>query len=217
MTILAVEFSSNQRSVAVARRGTVLARVDETGGRTAHALTMIDRALASAQLERESITCLAVGRGPGSYAGIRAAIALAQGWQLATGVQLLGISTVDCMAAQASASGITGRAAFAIDAQRDEFYLATYELADGRYQPVVPIHIASFEQVVSETASEPLFVWPELQPRWAGSRALAPDAAVLARLASTRTDFVAGADLEPIYLREASFTKAPPLRHIPEI
>jgi hypothetical protein len=31
----------------------------------------------------------------------------------------------------------------------------------------------------------------------------------------SRSDFVAGAKLEPIYLREASFVKAPPSRRIP--
>jgi len=36
-------------------------------------------ALKQAGLEREAIDCIAVGLGPGSYTGIRSAIALAQG------------------------------------------------------------------------------------------------------------------------------------------
>jgi len=35
---------------------------------------------------------------------------------------------------------------------------------------------------------------------------------MLARLAGGRTDFVPGENLEPIYLRETNFVKAPPTR-----
>ena len=96
MKILALEFSSPQRSVAVLNadaRGSVLAasEVVEAGpGNTMKPLGMIESALKHAGLEREQIDCLVVGLGPGSYNGIRTAIALAQGWQLASGVKLLG-------------------------------------------------------------------------------------------------------------------------------
>jgi hypothetical protein len=35
---------------------------------------------------------------------------------------------------------------------------------------------------------------------------------MLATLAAQRTDFVAGEKLEPVYLRETNFVKAPPVR-----
>ena len=103
MTILALEFSSSQRSVALARNGEVLAAVSETGERGTNAFGMIEAVLASAGLGRAEIDCLAVGLGPGSYTGIRVALAIAQGWQLATGVKLLGLGSVDCLVAQARA------------------------------------------------------------------------------------------------------------------
>lgn len=215
MTILAVEFSSDQRSVAIARSGTVLACAEESGGRTAHAFALIERALAGAKLERDAIDCIAVGLGPGSYAGIRAGIALAQGWQLATGVRLLGISTVEAMAAQAAAMGMTGRITLAIDAQRNEFYAATYQLDSGSFQLVSPLHIASLEAVKAGEGDRRLVVWPELHGRFPGSEVLPPDAAALCRLAGARTDFIPGSELAPIYLREANFIKAAPARVIP--
>lgn len=217
MTILAVEFSSDQRSVAIARGGTVIARAEETGGRTAHAFALIERVLAEAKLEREAIDCLVVGLGPGSYAGIRAAIALAQGWQLATGIRLLGISTVETMAAQAAARGETGRVSIAIDAQRNEFYLATYELSAGRREVITPLHIASLDEVTKASTGSRLLVWPELHARLPQAQVLSPDAAALARLADGCTNFVAGTDLTPIYLREVNFIKAPPARVIPSV
>jgi hypothetical protein len=46
-------------------------------------------------------------------------------------------------------------------------------------------------------------------------RILCPDAAMLAQLASGRTDFVPGELLAPIYLVESVFVKAPTPRTIP--
>ena len=101
----------------------------ETGQRSTNALGLVEEALRQAQLDRAQIECLAIGLGPGSYNGIRLAIALAQGWQLARPVKLLGISSVECLAAQAQAEGIFGRVEVVIDAQRNEFYLAGYDLS----------------------------------------------------------------------------------------
>src|ERR1041385_3695067 len=93
-------------------------------------LALAEAALREAGLEREQIECLAIGLGPGSYTGIRAAIALAQGWQLARGGKLLGMSSAACIAAQAQAEGLRGEACVVIDAQREEFYLAGYEFLE---------------------------------------------------------------------------------------
>src|SRR5260370_18041218 len=127
MKILALEFSSSQRSVAVVQPGRA-EEVIEAGSQGPNALGMIAEALRASGLEREQIECLAIGLGPGSYTGIRAAIALAQGWQLALGTRLLGISTVECLATQPREEAYAGKVAIAIDAQRSEFYLASYDL-----------------------------------------------------------------------------------------
>jgi tRNA threonylcarbamoyladenosine biosynthesis protein TsaB len=84
----------------------------------------------TAKISREEIEVIAVGLGPGSYTGIRAAIAVAQGWQLARGVKLLGVSSADRMSGGAGAGGENFRAVnVVIDAQRGEFYLATWEIS----------------------------------------------------------------------------------------
>src|SRR5437899_995283 len=127
MKILALEFSSARRSVAVVVDGQLRARVEEADLRANRALSWIEAALRAAGLERENIECLAIGIGPGSYTGIRTAIALAHGWQLARGTHILGISSVECLAAQAQAEKIHGRINTVIDAQRIEFYLARFE------------------------------------------------------------------------------------------
>src|ERR1700743_3518498 len=104
MKILALEFSSPQRSVAIVQAG----ESHEALG-SSEPFAMIDEALRDAKLEREQIDCIAVGLGPGSYTGIRSAISIAQGWQLARPIQLLGVSSANAIAAQAQAEGATGR------------------------------------------------------------------------------------------------------------
>jgi len=44
------------------------------------------------------------------------------------------------------------------------------------------------------------------------ARRLFPSAAMIARLAADRADFLPGDRLEPVYLRETSFVKAPARR-----
>jgi tRNA threonylcarbamoyl adenosine modification protein YeaZ len=214
MKILAAEFSSEQRSIAVCVDGQVRGRAEETGGRTARAFTLIERALAEAKTEREEIQCIAVGLGPGSYAGIRSAISLAQGWQVARTVRLLGIGTVECLAAQAQAVKLSGLVNILIDAQRNEFYFASYEVSASEASMVEPLRLLTLDEVTARCAKGTTLIWPDLLPRFPGGRVLLPDAAALGLLAATRTDFVSGDKLEPIYLRETSFVKAPPARAV---
>jgi tRNA threonylcarbamoyladenosine biosynthesis protein TsaB len=225
MTILALEFSSPQRSVAVARGGRVLGEVIETStglhpdqkagasprqsGAT-EAFSMIEAALREAKLEREQIEILAVGLGPGSYTGVRVAISMAQGWQLARGAKLLGVSSMDGLAAQARAEGIFGRVNVMVDAQRNEFYLATYEISAGGWNAVAPLRILTVGEIQSRTEAREIFIGPEVTRWFPGSRTIFPRAATLAQLAVEQSDFVTGEKLKPIYLRETNYAKVPP-------
>ncbi len=213
MKILALEFSSETRSVAVVEAGRVAGRAAESGGRSTRAFALIDAALREAGWEREAIECLAVGLGPGSYTGIRAAIALAQGWQIARRVKVLGVGSEECLAAQAHGEGIHGVAHFLIDAQRGEFYYARAELAETATS-VEALRIIGQEEARSLLAGT-LVVEPALLHLFPNARVLCPDAAALGQLASARSDFVSAEKLEPVYLRPAQFVKAPPPRVIP--
>jgi tRNA threonylcarbamoyl adenosine modification protein YeaZ len=212
MTILALEFSSSQRSVALARGGTVLAEATETGERGTNAFGMIEKVLASANLGRGEIECLAVGLGPGSYTGIRVALAIAQGWQLASGVKLLGIGSVECLAAQAQAEKLFGRVNVVIDAQRGEGYLATYEISPAAITEAGPLRIVSLAETESRVNAGEIVIGPEVTRWFAAGKIFFPQATMLATLASRRSDFMPGEKLEPVYLRETNFVKAPPAR-----
>ena len=98
MKILAIEFSSDHRSVAVFGDDQLLADRTVREGRNTAAVQLIEATLAEAKTERKQIECIAVGIGPGSYTGIRAAIALTQGWQVATGVQVQAVDSLEALA-----------------------------------------------------------------------------------------------------------------------
>jgi tRNA threonylcarbamoyl adenosine modification protein YeaZ len=210
MTILALEFSSPQRSVAIARDGTVLSEADETGGRNTAAFGMIEKVLAEAKIRREQIDALCIGLGPGSYTGIRSAISIAQGWQLARGIKLIGIGSAEAIAAQARAEKIFGRVNVVVDAQRNEFYLAAFEISADDLKKIEPLKILSLVEIQSRADANEILTGPEVAKWFPNGRTNFPRAAVLAKLAASRNDFVAGEKLEPVYLRETNFVKSPP-------
>lgn len=220
MKLLALEFSSVQRSVAVVvagsdNRGLATYEVVETApGHAMKPFAMIEEVLRSAGVEREAIDGIVVGLGPGSYTGIRAAIALAQGWQLAAGTKLLGGSSAGCLAAQAQADGVTGRFSVVMDAQREEFYVADYEAGPDGLREISPLRLATLAEVRGREAAGEQLVGPDVTRWFPKARVVFPRAARLGERALTRTDFVAGETLVPIYLRETTFVKASPPRVI---
>ena len=217
MKILALEFSSDRRSVAVVANGQLCAQAQEARGRESHALALVDEALRAAGLEREQIHCLAIGLGPGSYTGIRAAIALAQGWQLARGTEAIGVSSVECLAGQAHAEKMFGRVSMVIDAQRNEFYLARYEIAAAGWRELEPLRLASMDETRAIVKTDGFVIGPEVTRWFPAAQLLFPDASVLGQLAAARTSFLPADKLEPIYLRETDFVKAAPPRIIPAV
>ena len=213
MKILALEFSGDERSVAVldSARGETR-EVFESGGRSVKAISSIESALRQARIERDEIECVAVGLGPGSYSGIRAAIAIAQGWQLAREVKLVGSGACDALAAQAQAAGVRSTVNFVIDAQRGEFYVATYCVSDSVAREVVALRLATRLEIQTRVEAGEVVAGPDVTRWFPSGQLLIPRALTLAQLVVSRSKFVAGETLEPIYLRETSFVKAPPPR-----
>lgn len=208
MTILALEFSSSHRSVAVLHKNGVAEAV-QTGGQGTNAFSLIEKVLAEAGMVRRQIEVIAIGLGPGSYTGIRVALSIAQGWHLAHGVKLLGLSSAECLAAQAQAEQILGRVNVVIDAQRNECYRAAYEISPEHWREVEPLRIVPLSRIQSHANARETSIGPEASRWLREGRTAFPSAAMLGRLAKGRSDFISGDKLMPIYLRESNYTKAP--------
>ena len=93
-------------------------------------LPEIDALLKEHGIARYRIACVAVGRGPGSFTGVRIAMATAKGVASALKVGLVGVSTLDAIAWNAWGSGIRGRALVVADAMRHEVYPVRYLVDD---------------------------------------------------------------------------------------
>ena len=210
MKILAIEFSSDHRSVAVLDGGRLLAKHTVTQGRDAAAVALIESALGQAKVGRLEIECIAVGIGPGSYTGIRAAIALTQGWQLALGVKVQGVDSLEALARGEQAGGRRGEVTLAVDAQRGEFYLARFELSDDGIRNVESTYLAKRKEYESLLAVGRPVIGPSLGDTF-------PAAEHVGSLAAGRGDFAAASQLEPVYLRQLNFVKVPPQREIPPV
>ena len=215
MKILAIEFSSDHRSVAVFGDDQLLAERTVREGRNTAAVQLIEATLAAAKTERKQIECIAVGIGPGSYTGIRAAIALTQGWQIATGVQVQAVDSLEALALGQHVAGARGEITFAVDAARGEFYLAKFELGEDGIRNLEPTHLAKRSEYEALLAREQPIIGPSFAEKYSEASERFPSAEFVGRLAGRLTDFIEASELEPVYLREVDFVKAPPLREIP--
>src|SRR5947209_7236260 len=122
MKILALEFSSLRRSAALlqivggeAQLLSVIEDEPSPNARLGSPFQLIKDALEKTQAEE--IGGLVIGLGPGSYTGIRFALAIAQGWHLAHQTPVAGVSSADVIAYKAARwHGFRGEAEVVIDA-----------------------------------------------------------------------------------------------------
>ena len=78
----------------------------------------IDELCARAGVAREKIACVCVGRGPGSFTGVRIALATAKGIASALEVGLVGVSSLDAVALGAWKASERGELLVVADAMR---------------------------------------------------------------------------------------------------
>lgn len=108
----------------------------------------IDAVLADAGKSMADVGGFLVGRGPGSFTGVRIGISTAKGLARGANAPLMGGSTLDACAWSAWRSGVRGKLAVAADAMRGEVYPALYEVdEDG------PRRLFERERVVKAAAA----------------------------------------------------------------
>lgn len=145
--ILALDTSSALTSVAVIDDdGSVVAEhAHEDARRHAEVIGPILGAVI-ASIDRAAVTTIACGVGPGPYTGLRVGIASAIAIGAAWEVPVVGLCSLDALAAEALAAspGVVGVVEVASDARRSEMYWARYA-ADGtriegpRVRPAVEV------------------------------------------------------------------------------
>jgi tRNA threonylcarbamoyladenosine biosynthesis protein TsaB len=216
MNILALETSTGANSIAVvAGLGTdgerwVLRAEPRGVARAETVVNLVAAAMTEAGLSFDDLDLLAACTGPGSFTGIRSGLAAARGLALAAGKPLVGASAHDIMAAAFVAHGpAPAPFAVAIDAHKDEAYVATYE-ATGRI--IVPPQLMDAAAVAAAAPAVVIGPAAAMVGQWCGLPADGvavlppePDAVTLARMAPT---LPRDSKVGPLYIRPAD-AKAP--------
>ena len=131
---LALEASAKACSVTLVRGEAIVAQYFHNSGLT-HSRTLlcaVEDILKNNELTVSDVSRIAVGRGPGSFTGIRIAIAAAKGIAWGSGLPLCGVSTLEAAASVFASEVFEGRVICpAMDARRGEVYNALFAVRDG--------------------------------------------------------------------------------------
>ena len=136
MRILAFDTASAQTVLALGKctreRAETIASVEVEAPRQANQVLLgrIDEMLSGAGLTIGDIEALVVGRGPGSFTGVRIGVATAKGVACGLQVPLYGVSTLDAVAWRCWRAGVRGALGVVADAMRKEVYPVRYMLDD---------------------------------------------------------------------------------------
>lgn len=211
--MLAVDSALGACSAALfdAEHGEVIAfeSVDMDRGHAEALVPMVGRVMQMAGVEFEELDRIVTTVGPGSFTGLRVGISAARGFGLASGKPVVGVSTLDALAAPYVTESETVPIVAAIDARHGNFYLQMIG-AGGRL--LVAPRIASLAEALRSVAIGLVRVigsgahllvnqWPAPEvpvPLLVDSRA-APDIVWVARLGAKADP--ARAVPRPLYLR----------------
>ena len=214
---LAIETATELPSVALLRAGTLTVR--QARGMRAPSSAVFEwvrELLDEAHASFSELDCIAFGAGPGSFTGVRVAVALAQGLGYARGLPLCPVSTLAALAAGALEGSAADSVACCLDARMGEVYFGMYRRDGEGVRALAPDALLNPEAV--SLPGEGAFV--AVGPGWTAYPQLAgrlqarllgidterlPTAADVARLA--RPLFLAGhvvsaAEALPNYLRD---------------
>jgi len=217
--ILALETATMCGSVAIVTENRCIAEFSLQTGEThsRRLLAGVDWLLQETGIEWSAIDAVAVSLGPGSFTGLRIGLATAKGLAMAAGVKLIGIGTLDGLAAQFFAAADI-LICPVLDARKKEVYCGFYKCDDqgipglqGECQVMSP-------EVLCERIDEPVLlvgdgavVYDHLfREKLAGFLRVPPPgiffprAATIGLLAHSKLqndEFLDPATAEPIYIR----------------
>ena len=202
MKILALELSSTRGSIAVGENEYA---EENWPNERRNSATFFEK-LSLIRKKHGPADVVIVGLGPGSYAGIRIAVATAIGLTAAWQARLLGAPSICAMAGDCADFLAIG------DARRNSFFLAEVkERTLVREAELLPEEELRTRMAANQTL--PVFS-AETLAQFKGVEQRFPSAIELAKLAATENPCVTFAPLHPLYLREPSvtFPKSAPVR-----
>ncbi|MBO3758808.1 tRNA (adenosine(37)-N6)-threonylcarbamoyltransferase complex dimerization subunit type 1 TsaB [Ciceribacter sp. L1K22] len=164
MIVLALDTAGTDCAAALYDTATmkILGEVTENIGR-GHAerlMAIVDLALDQAGVDISDVGRIAVTVGPGSFTGIRVGVAAARGFALSLGVESVGISTLEVLAAEAidrrrREGDDDGRPILvSIDARRGEVYLQLFSATGRPLQDASVLSVDAAREIAASGAAE---------------------------------------------------------------
>ncbi|NVK26959.1 MAG: tRNA (adenosine(37)-N6)-threonylcarbamoyltransferase complex dimerization subunit type 1 TsaB [Flavobacteriia bacterium] len=133
-TVLSIETSTLNCSVAIHKDGQLLSCVEESSSAYIHGEKLhlfIDQCIAEAEIQIADLTAVAVSKGPGSYTGLRIGVSAAKGLAFSLDIPLYSVDSLDVLANAIHLNLKEDHLILAnIDARRMEIYGAFYN-SDG--------------------------------------------------------------------------------------
>lgn len=148
--LLAVDTSTAQVGLALYSGAQVIAEYmwRSSQRHTVELAPAISELLARCGLTMDDVRGLGVALGPGSFTSLRVGLSLAKGLALARHLPLIGIPTLDVLAAAQPASRLP--LAALLQAGRGRFALGWYKSSRKGWQAVSPARVATLEALIDE-------------------------------------------------------------------
>jgi len=218
-TILAIETATSSCSVALSVGDRIEQRAEI--GNNVHSkvlLSMVQELFFEMGVTATDLHAVAVGQGPGSFTGLRIGVGVGQGIAYGVGCPMVGVSSLDALAAQTDQDGyvIAG-----IDARMGEIYWGEYRIQTGELQRLSNLQVTPPAKVRAKQAGVLVGnAWVEywqaldttLRDQTSRLESIVyPSAAALLELAQAKFDrgeVVAAREFAPVYIRDDVAKKA---------
>jgi tRNA threonylcarbamoyladenosine biosynthesis protein TsaB len=162
--LLAIDTATQFLSLALHDQDTLIAEQTwRTGNRHNTLLaTSIQAMLAMCEITPEALTAVAVSIGPGSYTGLRVGVAMAKGIAQVRKLPLIGISTLDTMAAAQPFQNAKHTLLTVVQAGRGRIIVGPYRVKKGRWMADAEPMLTTWEKLLTDMPDGSYYVTGEV-------------------------------------------------------
>jgi len=122
---------------------------------------VVDELLETAQLKLDQLAAIAVGRGPGSFTGLRIGLAYAKGLAWAGGLPIVGVNSLDALAMCVDERAMEHPGTIVcpiLDARKGQVYSALYRVTATAVEKISDDMILEPSQLTARIGGEAIFV-----------------------------------------------------------
>jgi len=160
MNLLAIETSSPILSVALRGPSQKIRRTTVQGfmKHAENLLPAIDKLLQKERLKLEGIDAFLIGRGPGSFTGLRIGFATLKGFLAVSGKPCYGALSLDLIAAGIPLSKNLKNVTVCVDARRAKLYTRAYRYLRGQCRATGPLQVLPCAEAANSIPKDHLLI-----------------------------------------------------------